>query len=174
MNIKRSTQILRGSIRQRMMLSFRLNHPIQPSMRYLSTDKNASKSNATDDQKDAAGFNIFEQLKAQQSGQKSEGFEESPEMDEREKARLKREAEKAEKDVNERQRKTFGVGSLITIFGSLGLYIYLGNASTVLIIGLATEDEQENPDESAFSAHNRRVYTALTGYYNVLLFLCVK
>ena len=94
-------------------------------LRPLTSDKNASKTDSNQ-QNDASGFNIFEQLKAKQSGQRNGGFEESPEIDEREKARLNREAAKAEKDVNERQKKTFGIGSLVTVLASLGFYIYLG------------------------------------------------
>lgn len=112
-----------------MLISTRSNqsfYPLMMSLRPFATDKNASKSN-TDDPKDAAGFNIFEQLKAQQSGQSSAGFEEAPEMDEREKEKLKREAEKAQKDVNDRQKKTFVTSALVLGLASLGTYLYLGN-----------------------------------------------
>lgn len=125
----RSNQILRAAVRRKKLISYGMNQPFYPSvmsLRPFSTDKNASKSNNADESKDASGFNIFEQLKAQQSGQKSAGFDDAPEMDERQKEKFKREAEKAEKDVNDRQKRTFLVGSLVIGLASLGVYLYLG------------------------------------------------
>lgn len=129
MNFFRSNRILRAAVRRKAPIIPAMNPSFCPSMmsmRSFSTDKNASKSNTTDESKDAAGFNIFEQLKAQQSGQKSSGFEEAPEMDERQKEKFKREAEKAEKDVTDRQKRTFFSGSLVIGVASLGIYLYLG------------------------------------------------
>ena len=103
------------------------------SSRFIQSGKMAIRSMSTTDGKkvdqaepDDSGFNIFEQLKAQQQGKGNQGFEEESEMDEKEKERLKRQQESAEKEINERQARTFGVGTISMILGLVGMYAYLG------------------------------------------------
>ena len=155
----RSKLILNAVIRSKLRL---MHRPLMMQYRALSSDKDASRSTPPDGQKETSGFNIFEQLKAQKSGQKSEDFEDPADMDEKAREKLNREAAKAEKDVNERQKKTFGYGSLSFLASSLGLYIFLG-ISVLVISGLPNDDKEEN----SFNAHNRRFADALKSYYNV-------
>jgi hypothetical protein len=125
----KSTQILRRAIRQNVLISSVNNrsfYPVSISVRPFTTDKNASKSDKTGDAEDAAGFDIFEQLKAKNSGKSSSRFNDAPEMDPKEEEKLKREAEKAEKEVKDRQKKTFRTSTLVIGIASLGAYLYLG------------------------------------------------
>jgi hypothetical protein len=165
----RFTSILWGAARQKMRISVGMNRSLYRSMismRSFTTDKNASKSNTTNDSKDAAGFDIFEQLKAKQSGKGSSNFD--SERDPREEERFKREAEKAEKEVKQRQNKSFWISALVIGVGSLGAYLYLGNICQIIVTGLESDDESnKNPDENAFEAHNRRAWNSLKEYIEV-------
>ena len=83
----------------------------------------ADNEQVTDD-----GFNIFEQLKSkkQQSKQGSSGEENPENLDPKEEERIRRRQESAEKEINERQKKTFGRGTLFLGLSAIGIYAYLG------------------------------------------------
>ena len=66
-----------------------------------------------------SGYDLFEQLKAQQSYK-------DPDADLKERERIRRQQESAEKEINERQAKTFGAGSIMMLAGVIGLYAYMG------------------------------------------------
>ena len=53
-------------------------------------------------------------------------------MDPKEEEKLKREADKAEKEVKDRQKRTFRTSTLVIGTASLGAYLYLGKFCKII------------------------------------------
>ena len=132
----KSLSVMHQSMRISRMMSkcHNLRSPLIP-FRSLSTtvnpekveSKNPQSKSETQEEAAESGFNIFEQLKAQQN-QKMD--QEDPELNEKEKERIKRQQESAEREINEKQAKTFGAGSMIFALGSIALYAFLGKLNS--------------------------------------------
>ena len=97
-------------------------------LRNMSSKKKSDKGKTEAEQVTDDGFNIFEQLKSkQQQSKQGPAEEENPEnMDPKEQERIRRRQESAEKEINERQAKTFGRGTLFLGLSVIATYAYLG------------------------------------------------
>ncbi len=104
-------------------------HSLMLSKQLFSSTKKPN-TDQQDESNGPAGFNIFEQLKQQQKS--NESFEE-PELSPREKERLKRNQESAEKEINERQSRTFGLGTAFLVLGLVGSYAFMGELVSYLV-----------------------------------------
>lgn len=160
-----------------------LPSPVQLAVSLTRALSAQASGGAKGEKPDDAGFNIFEQLKAQKKESGQSQFEEEPELNEKDKERLRWQQDKAEEALNARRFRLFRSGASITILG-LGIsYALLGMSSFKLVAAQSSigsgldfgsaNEETDTSNSNFFERHHQRVKGALGGYYDVHCFFCL-
>jgi hypothetical protein len=81
----------------------------------------SSKPKQEEKQEEESEYDVFSQLKKQQN-------QNAEELDAKEKERIRRHQESAEKEIQDKQAKSFGTGSILALISGVAAYAYMGKS----------------------------------------------